>query len=153
MASRNDSVFSLSPVASGALGLPGTGSADFTLDFANATGGLISSGTGTASMTFTLNGTILATRSGDGTAAFSINTSTPLLGALGWVTATGAFSVTGTLGSYARGFMAGSTDGGGVLSEASIIAAMNANPPKVNVAKVNDVVVTGDGQPGTEWGS
>ena len=32
------------------------------------------------------------------------------------------------------------------------IAAMNANPPKVNIAKVNDVDVVGTGAPGNEWG-
>jgi hypothetical protein len=152
ISSANAAVLSVSPAASGALGLPGEGAADFSINFADATGGLISSGTGTATLTFTADGTVLATRSGDGSAAFSITTNTPLLGALGWVTATGAFSVTATLTSYARGFMQGSTASGGVLTEASIIAAMNASPPAVNIKKVNDVDVTGNGQPGTEWG-
>ena len=53
---------------------------------------------------------------------------------------------------YAVGWISGSTASGGVLTEASIIAAMNANPPKVNIAKVNDVDVVGTGAPGSEWG-
>ncbi len=148
ISSANDAELSFAPVASGALGLPGDGAADFSINFADATGGLISSGDGTATLTITTTATVLATRSGDGSADFSITTNTPLLGALGWVAATGAFSVTGTLTSYALGFMEGSTASSGALTAESILAAMNANPPGVNVKKVNDVTIQGAGVPG-----
>lgn len=152
ISSSNAAVMTVSQSASGAMGLPGDGTSSFTIDFATADGGLISSGTGTASFAITSTATVLATRSGDGSASFAINTNTPLLGALGWVTATGAFSVTTTLQSYARGYMTGTTVDNTTLTAAALIAAMNADPPKVNIAKVNDVVVTGTGAVGDEWG-
>lgn len=139
ISSSNAAGMSVSPSANGAMGLPGEGSVSFTIDFATATGGLISSGTGTASFAVTTTATILATRSGDGSASFAINTNTPLLGALGWVTATGAFSVSTTLQSYARGYMTGST-----VDTSTIVNA--------NIVSVNGYSVTGTGQTGNEWG-
>ena len=61
-----------------------------------------------------------------------------------------AFSA--SLVAYATGAMSGSTLNGGALSEASIIAAMNDNPPAVNIKKVNDIVVNGVGISGNPWG-
>jgi hypothetical protein len=58
----------------------------------------------------------------------------------------------GTLSPYAIGSMSGNTVSGGVLTEASIIAAMNASPPAVNIKKVNDVTVNGIGTSGNPWG-
>lgn len=139
MSSTNQAVMSVSPSANGAMGLPGTATAAFTIDFATATGGLISSGTGTASFAITSTATVLATRSGDGSASFAINTNTPLLGALGWVTATGAFSVSATMQSYARGYMSGST-----VDTSTVVNA--------NIVSVNGYSVTGNGQTGSEWG-
>lgn len=152
MSSRNFANIAITPTASGALGLPAGGTVSFTIDFAPAAGGLISSGDGTASFAITTTATVLATRSGDGSATMSFTTNTPLLGALGWVTATGAFSVSATLASYARGYMTGSTVDNTTLTAAALIAAMNADPPKVNIAKVNNVVVVGTGAVGDEWG-
>lgn len=139
LSSRYSAGLTVSPSANGAMGLPGDGTADFTIDFATATGGLISSGTGTASFAITPTATILATRSGDGSASFAITTNTPLLGALGWVTAEGAFSVTTTMQSYARGYMTGST-----VDTSTIVNA--------NIVSVNGYSVTGNGQTGSEWG-
>jgi hypothetical protein len=148
MASFNEAGLALKPTASIAGGVTTTGNALMAINFATATGGLISSGDGTAALTFTANGTVLATRSGAGSADFSITTNTPLLGALGWVSATGAFSVTSTLTSYARGFMVGSTVDSTTLTTAAILAAMNASPPDVNIKKVNGVTIQGAGVPG-----
>jgi len=39
-----------------------------------------------------------------------------------------------------------------VSTDADIVAAIDAAAPNANVYSVNDVVVTGDGQTGTEWG-
>jgi hypothetical protein len=139
LSSRNSAGLTVSPSANGAMGLPGTGTVSFSIDFDPATGGLISSGTGAASFEVTGTATVLATRSGDGSASMSITTNTPLLGALGWVTAEGAFSVTSTMQSYARGFMTGST-----VDTSTIVNA--------NIVSVNGYSVTGNGQTGTEWG-
>lgn len=139
MAASYKASLAIEPTGSAVAGLPGTGTADFSINFAAATGGLISSGTGSATLNIATTATILATRSGSGSATIAITTNTPLLGALGWVSATGAFSVTATMQSYARGYMTGST-----VDTSSIVNA--------NIVSVNGYSVTGNGQPGTEWG-
>lgn len=139
ISSANAAVMTVSQSANGAMGLPGDGTADFIIDFSTATGGLISSGDGTASFAITSTATVLATRSGDGSATMSFTTNTPLLGALGWVTATGAFSVSTTMQTYARGYMTGST-----IDTSTIVNA--------NIVSVNGYSVTGNGQTGSEWG-
>lgn len=152
MSSRNFANLAITPTASGAMGLPGSATASFAIDFAPADGQLITSGSGTASFAVSAEANALATLNGDGSASMAFTTNTPLLGAIGWVTATGAFSVSTTMTAYAKGFMVGSTIDNTTLTAAALIAAMNADPPKVNIAKVNDVVVTGTGAVGDEWG-
>jgi hypothetical protein len=139
MSSRNLASFTLGGTGAGALGVPIVGTGGFSITFANAAGQLISSGTGSASMTFTATGNVLATLSTTGSASMTFGTNTPLLGALGWVTATGAFSVNGTMTSYGKGFMVGSTADTGSIVNANIVS-------------VNGYAVTGNGQTGTEWG-
>lgn len=151
MSAVNGASLSITGAANGTMGLPATGSATFTVDTNTPDGQLISSGTGAASFAITAMGDVLATLSTTGSASIAFATNTPNLTALGWASATGAFSITGTLTSYAKGLMTGSTLNGGALTEASIIAAMNASPPAVNIKKVNDVVVNGNGA-GTPWG-
>ncbi len=137
---------------SGAMGINIEGDAVVTVTTNTPAGQLISSGTGSATFSLTTTGNVLASLSGVGSASMAFATNTPAMSASGWAAASGAFSVTGNLTSYARGLMVGSTLTGGALTEASIIAAFNANPPAVNIKKVNDVDVTGTGEPGTEWG-
>ena len=144
---------SVSPTASGVLGMPGEGAASLVFTVADADGQLISSGTGSAALSIAIADALLtASISGTGTAALSITVAPAAMGAIADIEATASFIITGSLVPYAVGAMSGSTEGSGVLSEASIIAAMNASPPKVNIALVNSVAVTGTGTPGSEWG-
>ena len=143
----------VTPAATGVLGLPGTGSADFAFTVADLIGQLISSGSGTAAMSINVANLVLTgSVSGAGSSLFSLTSNTPILGALAGAYATATMTFNGTLSPYAIGSMTGNTVSGGVLTEASIIAAMNANPPGVNIKKVNDVTVNGTGATGNEWG-
>ncbi len=147
---------SITSSGAGVLGLPGTGSASLTFDVADAAGQLISSGSGAASLTFTFADALLvASLGGTGSAAMSITT-TALLGARASLTASGSFSITGTLTPYAIGQMQGSTVDNTVLTvdaiTAALIAAAMANPIHANIKRVNDVSVSGTGAAGDEWG-
>ena len=125
-----------------------TGATTISFVVADATGQLISSGSGTADMSFTFAPSLLtASIGGVGEATFSFSTNTPLLGATAGGegsasvsfssaatvlptddtaparTGTASFTFTGTLSPYAIGTMSGST-AGGALSEATIAAAV-----------------------------
>lgn len=152
MGSRNAAVMAFTPSAAGALGVNIDGATSFSFTFAPLDGQLIVSGSGSAALTFGATGNVLAMLNGTGSASIAFSTNTPLLGALGWSTASGQFSITGSLTPYAKGFMVGSTVDNTTLTAAAILAAMNAAPPAVNIKKVNDVTVTGTGSPGNEWG-
>ena len=144
---------SITPAATGGLGLPGSGSTSITFTVADADGQLISSGSGAASLTFTVADALLvASLGGSGSAALTLSTNNALLGAIASLTAEGSFTITGTLQPYAIGSMSGSTVDTSTLTTAAILAAMNASPPGVNIKLVNDVWVSGDGQTGSEWG-
>ena len=82
--------------------------------------------------------------------AYPLNDASPLR------TGSANFAITGTLQPYAIGHMSGSTVDNSVLTvdaiTAALIAAAMASPLHANVKRVNDVVVSGDGQPGSEWG-
>lgn len=141
---------SITPTATGGLGLPGSGSADITFTVADATGQLISSGSGAASLTFTVADALLvASLGGAGSAALTLSTNTPLLGAIASMTADGSFSITasnsqvlpldttsplrtgtasfaitGTLQPYAVGSMQGSTVDTSILTVDAITASI-----------------------------
>ena len=175
MSSINDAGLSLGTAGTAVMGVAAEGAASLTIDFALAAGELISSGEGAASFSLSLNAPLLtasllaegaasfaftptATMRADGELAgatsFSLAPSAAILpanDASPLRTATASFTITGSLAPYAIGSMVGSTASGGVLSEASIIAAMNASPPAVNIKKVNDVAVIGTGATGDEW--
>lgn len=141
------------PVATVVGGITTTANATMVFTVADLIGQLISSGSGTAAMSINVANLVLTgSVSGAGSSLFSITSNTPILGALagGYGVATMTFN--GTLSPYAIGSMTGNTVSGGVLTEASIIAAMNANPPGVNIKKVNDITVNGTGATGNEWG-
>lgn len=151
MSSFNYAVATFAATGAALMGVtsPASSSMVFTVD---GTGSLITSGTGSASFSVT-PGTpaLLASLSGNGTAAFTVS-GTALLDGHGYMDSSTSMVVTGTLLAYATGSMSGSTLTGGTLSEASILAAMNANPPAVNIKLVNDVAVNGTGATGDEWG-
>jgi len=176
------SSMAVSPSGAGVLGVPGSGSTDFTISIADATGQLISSGSGTASLSFTwANALLVASLGGSGNAALSIAPNTPTLGAKASLTANGTFSitatnsqvlpldttsplrtggasfaVTGQLTPYAIGTMNGSTVDNSVLTvdaiTAALIAAAMTTPIHANIKRVNDYAVSGNGQTGSEWG-
>lgn len=134
----------------GSMGKNTSGTASITFDLSGV-GGLISSASGVASISLGASGNIFASKSTSGTAGITLGL-TGTLKATGKIQGTAPISLSANWTPYAVGWISGSTSSGGVLTEASIIAAMNANPPKVNIAKVNDVPVTGTGAPGNEWG-
>lgn len=134
----------------GSMGKNTSGTASITFDLSGV-GGLISSASGVASISLGASGNIFASKSTSGTAGITLG-ATGTLKATGKIQGTAQISLSANWTPYAVGWISGSTASGGVLTEASIIAAMNANPPKVNIAKVNDVPVTGTGEVGSEWG-
>ena len=134
----------------GSMGKNTSGTASITFDLSGV-GGLISSASGVAPISLGASGNIFASKSTSGTAGITLG-STGTLKATGKIQGTAPISLSANWTPYAVGWISGSTASGGVLTEASIIAAMNANPPKVNIAKVNDVDVVGTGAPGSEWG-
>ena len=134
----------------GSMGKNTSGTASITFDLSGV-GGLISSASGVASISLGASGNIFASKSTSGTAGITLG-ATGTLKATGKIQGTAPISLSANWTPYAVGWISGSTASGGVLTEASIIAAMNASPPKVNIAKVNDVPVTGTGAPGSEWG-
>jgi len=141
---------SLGASGAGSMGKNTSGTASITFDLSGV-GGLISSASGVASISLGASGNIFASKSTSGTAGITLG-ATGTLKATGKIQGTAPISLSANWTPYAVGWISGSTASGGVLTEASIIAAMNANPPKVNIAKVNDVDVVGTGAPGSEWG-
>ncbi len=146
----NAIALTLGATGAGSMGKNTSGTASITFDLSGV-GGLISSASGVASISLGASGNIFASKSTSGTAGITLG-ATGTLKATGKIQGTAPISLSANWTPYAVGWISGSTASGGVLTEASIIAAMNANPPKVNIAKVNDVPVTGTGAPGNEWG-
>ena len=127
-----------------------TASANFSINFSNATGQLISSGSGSALMQFTFSDALLtASIGGIGSANFIISTNSPLLGAIaqgmgsGSVqistntpivyplndssplrTAQGSMNFSGTLAPYAVGSMQGTTIDNSVITSDTIASAV-----------------------------
>lgn len=146
----NAIALTLGATGAGSMGKNTSGTASITFDLSGV-GGLISSASGVASISLGASGNIFASKSTSGTAGITLG-ATGTLKATGKIQGTAPISLSANWTPYAVGWISGSTASGGVLTEASIIAAMNANPPKVNIAKVNDVPVTGTGEVGSEWG-
>lgn len=150
ISSRYNANITLGATGAGSMGVNTSGTASITFDLTGV-GGLISSASGVASISLSASGNIFAAKYTSGIAAITLS-ATGTLKATGKIQGTAPISLAANWTPYAVGWISGSTASGGVLTEASIIAAMNANPPKVNIAKVNDVPVTGTGAPGNEWG-
>ena len=146
----NAIALTLGATGAGSMGKNTSGTASITFDLSGV-GGLISSASGTASISLSASGNIFAAKFTSGSAGITLGASGTLT-AIGHTGGTAGLTLGANWAPYAVGWVSGSTASGGVLTEASIIAAMNANPPKVNIAKVNDVDVVGTGAPGSEWG-
>lgn len=155
MSSTNEAVgaFAAAALAVGGITTTGSGTLAFTVN--DAEGQLISSGSGTASMTFGASGLLLASLAGAGSASFTISANTPTLGALASMTGTATWAITGSLTPYAIGQMVGSTANAAEVTPASVadavLAAMNATPPGVDVKKMNGATVGGTGASGDPW--
>jgi hypothetical protein len=67
------------------------------------------------------------------------------------MTVESTFGISGTLLSHAIGIMEGTTADQGVTVD-NIVIALEAAVLPVNIVKVNDYAVTGDGQTGSTWG-
>jgi hypothetical protein len=139
MSSTNAAVMSVGAAGDGAMGVPIDGTASFLIDTNTPAGQLISSAIGSASFAVAPTGNARATLSGGGSSTMTFTTNTPAMSAQGRAQASGDMAVTATLTSYAKGMMIGSTGG-----TSSIVNA--------NIVSVNGYSVTGNGQPGTEWG-
>jgi len=153
MASINLANLSITPSSVIYGGITTTGTATLSIDTNTPEGQLITFGTGLATLSINTNSPLLtAVLNAVGTANFTITGGVTTLKGTGSASGASSFAITGYVTPYAIGFMSGSTVDTTTLTTASILAAMNAAPPAVNIKKVNDVVVTGTGAPGNEWG-
>ena len=128
MSSRNVAGLSIGAFGAGAMGVNIDGSADITFT-ADATAQLIASAIGSATFTVTASGSALATLNAVGTASFTLTTS-GTMGALAWGVGAAGITVNATLTSYAKGFMQGSTIGGGAITNESVAAAVWVSPTR-----------------------
>lgn len=150
LSARRSGDFSITPVATGGLGMPGVGSAALTILTNTPAGQLISSGSGSAALAFTVADALLtASVGGSGSAALALSTNTPILGAEASLTASGSFSITasnsqvlpldtssplrtgtanfaitGALTPYAIGSLSGSTVDNSVLTVDAIASSV-----------------------------
>lgn len=155
LAARRSSDFGIDGAATGGLGMPGDGTADFSITTNNPDGQLVATvaaGDAPASFGISTNAPLLtASISATASAAFGIDTNAPTLGAEANLTAESEFGMDGTLTAYAIGIMEGTTADQGVTVD-NIVTALEAAVLPVNIVKVNDYAVTGDGQTGSTWG-
>lgn len=153
LSARYTSTISMAATGTAYGGITSGAATSITFAIADAAGQLISSGAGAATFTVSAAPLVMtASISGGGAAVVSIVANAPTISAIASVMGTASVTLSGSLAPYAIGNMVGSTIDASTLSAEAIIAAMNANPPAVNIKKVNDYAVTGTGQPGTEWG-
>ena len=143
--SSRDATLAFAATATGIKGLPGEGSASFSIVTNTPDGQLIVSGSGSVTFSLDTNAPLLtASLNGAGTTSFSLTTNTPILGAEASLTGEASFVVTtnnpvifpldydsplrtalasfsfgGSLTSYAIGSMTGTTEEAG-LSNAGI---------------------------------
>jgi hypothetical protein len=85
----------ITATATGILGMPGEGSASFSITTNTPAGELIVSGAGSVTFAITTNTPLLtASINGAGSATFAITTNTPILGAIADLTAEASFAIT-----------------------------------------------------------
>lgn len=164
MSSRNNAAAAFSASGAAVGGITTTGSAAFSINFAAATGGLITSGAGSASFAFGVAGAMTGLISGAGSASMSISVASALLGAIAGGSGSASFSFSGSLTPYAVGNMVGSTSGSTISADdlaASLLAvaiaratqtALEATAIPVNVTKVHGQTIDGSGTELDPWG-
>lgn len=129
MTSHLEARITYNAAATGLMGLPGTGSASYSITTNAPAGGLIVSGAGTASYSITTNAPLLkAVINGTGAASYAITTNTPTLGAIASLVGTASYSFTAAGTLRGIGHMTGSSiPGGGItvtVDTAAIAAAV-----------------------------
>lgn len=155
LSARTDGLV-ITGTATGIRGMPGVGTASFTIETNTPAGELIVSGSGSAAFTIDTNTPLLtASINGAGSASFTIDTNTPILGAEASLIGTADFTVIATLVRYAIGHMEGSTEETGLTPSgiaAAVLAAAQSDPIHSNVKEVHDTAVTGSGTTVDPWG-
>jgi len=132
----------------------------------NAQGSLAAAiaGAGNTSATVTANGALLANVNGVGTLSLTpyavgdmganitgqSDLSPQSLAAAVWSALAAQYNVNGTMGQKLNSAAAGGIDYATLA--AAVIAAMNATPPDVNIAKINGLGVDGAGTEANPWG-
>lgn len=123
MSSINYARVTITGVASGVMGVTSPADASFSIQ-GDGTGGLITSGFGSASMTVQTNiATILATLSGEGSASASMSMA-GTIDAIGYFMGDIGFTVSASMIPYATGTMSGSTIDATAITNDSIAAAV-----------------------------
>ena len=103
ISSRFDANISFTASATGVQGMPGTGSASFSITTNTPDGQLLASGTGTASFSIaTGTSALTASLNGTGTAAFAVSVATTQLDAQASIIGSAAISFSGSLSPHAR---------------------------------------------------
>jgi len=154
MSSVNLATLSITPSSVIYGGITTTGTATLSINTNTPEGQLITFGAGLASFTLNTNNPLLtAVLNAIGSANFTLTGSGATLNGFGSASGASSFAITGYVTPYAIGSMSGSTVDTTTLTAASILAAMNAAPPAVNIKKVNDVVVNGVGSAANPWGA
>lgn len=159
MSSTNETDFSFTPAGAALSGVTEAGSATIGIATNIPDGQLVSTiPAGGAPATFGISTNVpllTASISGDNVGQpceFGFATNVPTLGAIASLTILPTtFGFDGTLTSYAIGIMEGTTADSGVTID-NIVTALETAVLPVNIVKVNDYDVTGNGQSGTEWG-
>lgn len=124
LASRNASKIELIQTGNGVRGLPSTGTSTITLTVLDATGGLIVSASGSATISSSASGSIIAVVNGSGSASVSLSATDATLGAIAGLTAQGTISFAGSAQSYAVGYMSGTSTNETEFSEAALARAV-----------------------------
>lgn len=182
MSSRRETWATFTATATGLRGMPGAGSATFSIATNAPSGELIVSGSGSASFAVTVNAPLLtASINGAGGASLSVSTNAPILGAIADLTASAMFAIstnhpiifpldyssplrTGTatfafsasLVRYAVGHMTGSALPYTELSPQSlaseVMASLMESSIPVDLVKVRGQTLSGSGSALDPWG-
>lgn len=109
MASRNNTVVSLTPVGLAAMGLPTSGSATVTITVPDATGQMNAIMSGTTTVSISASGLILSVASISGVATIDITTNNPIISAIGYASGASIVAVTHSANMTAVGHLSGTS--------------------------------------------
>lgn len=182
MSSRRETWATFTAEATGLRGMPGEGTAAFSITTNTPAGEMIISGSGSAAFAVTVNAPLLtASINGSGGASFAISTGAPILGAITDLTATASLAITtnapivfplddssplragsatfafsASLARYAVGHMTGSALPYTELSPQSladsVLYALSETAIPVDLVKVRGQTLSGSGSALDPWG-